>query len=304
MKIVFMGTPEFSVPILEALYERYEIVLVISQPNKIKKKGIFLDTPVAATAKRLGLPLVQPEKVGSIVEQIEQAGGDVLVTAAFGQYIPSKILRLFKKTMNVHGSLLPKYRGGAPIQRSIMEGEHTTGITIIEMAKQLDAGVMYAKRECPITEEDTSSSMFEKLSLIGRDLLLEVIEDIYTGKCVGEIQNEAEVTYAPNLLPEEEIIDFHKPAQTIVNQIRGLSLEPGATIPLKDSKLKVFQAKVVQDTSNYQPGTVLSLKKQVLIKALDDAVSLDLILVPGKKMLSAKDFVNGQKILKEFDVIL
>ena len=303
MKIIFMGTPEFSVPILEALHEKYEIVLVISQPNKLKKKGEWIDTPVAATAKRLGLPLYQPEKVGADVEYLKSFEADVLVTAAFGQYIPSKVLALFKKTMNVHGSLLPKYRGGAPIQRSIMNGDKTTGITIIEMAKKLDAGIMYAKRECPILESDTTSSMFEKLSLVGRDLLLEVIEDIYNGTLTGEVQNEEEVTYAPNLMPEEEIIDFNRPAKDIVHQIMGLSLDPGATILVKDTKLKVFQAKVISDTSSYQPGTVLSLKKQVLIKAIDDAVSLDLILVPGKKMLSARDFVNGQKILKEFDVI-
>ncbi|MDE7384174.1 MAG: methionyl-tRNA formyltransferase [Anaeroplasmataceae bacterium] len=303
MKIVFMGTPDFAVPILEALHEKYEIVLVISQPNKLKKKGQWLDTPVAATAKRLGLPLYQPEKVGADVEYIRSFQGDVLVTAAFGQYIPSKVLALFKKTMNVHGSLLPKYRGGAPIQRSIMNGDTKTGITIIEMAKKLDAGIMYAKRECPILESDTSSTVFEKLSKMGRDLLLEVIEDIYSGKLAGEVQNEDEVTYAPNLTPEEEIIDFNRPAKDIVHQIMGLSLEPGATIVFKDIKLKVFQAKVVEDISNHVPGTVLSLKKQVLIKASDDAVSLDLILVPGKKMLPAKDFVNGQKILKEFDVI-
>ncbi|MDE6661021.1 MAG: methionyl-tRNA formyltransferase [Anaeroplasmataceae bacterium] len=303
MKIIFMGTPEFSVPILEALHEKYEIVLVISQPNKLKKKGEWIDTPVARAAKRLGLPLYQPEKVGADVEYIRSFQADVLVTAAFGQYIPSKVLALFKKTMNVHGSLLPKYRGGAPIQRSIMNGDKTTGITIIEMAKKLDAGIMYAKRECPILESDTSTTMFEKLSLVGRDLLLEVIENIYNGALTGEVQNEEDVTYAPNLTPEEEIVDFNRPAKDIVHQIMGLSLDPGATIFVKDTKIKVFQAKVIADVTAAKPGTVLSLRKQVLIKALDDAVSLDLILVPGKKMLPAKDFVNGQKILKEFDVI-
>ncbi|MDE7106274.1 MAG: methionyl-tRNA formyltransferase [Anaeroplasmataceae bacterium] len=303
MKIVFMGTPEFSVPILEALHQRYEIVLVISQPNKLKKKGQWLDTPVAATAKRLDLPLYQPEKVGADVEYIKGFGGDILVTAAFGQYVPSKVLTLFKKTVNVHGSLLPQYRGGAPIQRAIMEGQSTTGITIIEMAKKLDAGVMYAKRACPILEEDTSSSLFQKLSLVGKELLLEVIEDIYLEKLTGEIQNEDEATYAPNLTPEEEIVSFHRPAKEIACQIRGLSEDPGATIIIGDTKLKVFQAKVVKDTSNHLPGTILSLKKQVLVKAIDDAVSLDMILVPGKKMIPAKDFVNGQKIFKELDVI-
>lgn len=303
MKIVFMGTPSFAVPILEALNAKYEIVLVISQPNKLKKKGQWVDTPVASKAKDLGIPLYQPEKVGADIEYIQGFGGEVLVTAAFGQYVPSKVLNLFQKTLNVHGSLLPKYRGGAPIQRAIMEGQKETGITIIEMAKKLDAGVMYGKKSCPISDTDTSTTLFEKLSFIGRDLLLEVIEDVYTGKLKGVAQEESEVTYAPNLTAEEELVDFHKPAQEIACQIRGLALEPGATILCGDIKIKVFQAHVVPDPSNYEPGTILSLKKQVLIKAIDDAVSLDLLLVPGKKMLSAKEFVNGQKILKELDVI-
>ncbi len=303
MKIVFMGTPDFAVPILKALNEKYEVALVISQPNKIRKKGILLDTPIASLAKSLNLNLYQPEKIGDGLEYIKSFNADVLVTAAFGQYIPSKVLNLFKKTINVHGSLLPKYRGGAPIQRSIMNGDKMTGITIIEMAKKLDAGVMYAKRECPILDTDNSSLLFEKLSIIGRDLLLEVIDDIYSDKLKGEPQNEAEVTYAPNLLPEEEIVVFNKPADKIVWQIKGLANNPGATIIFNDVKFKVFDAKVIPDNSNEKPGTVLSLKKQVVIKALDNAVSLDMILVPGKKMISAKDFVNGQKILKEFDVI-
>lgn len=303
MKIIFMGTPSFATPILEALHEKYEIVLVISQPNKLKKKNVILDTPVAACAKKLGLPLFQPQKIGEAVDYLKTFSADVLVTAAFGQYVPSKVLKLFKKTINVHGSLLPQYRGGAPIQRAIMDGQKETGITIIEMAKKLDAGIMYAKRTCPILETDTSSSLFEKLSIIGRDLLLEIIEDIYEGKCNGVLQEESAATYAPNLLPEEEIIDFKRPAKAIVDQIRGLSLEPGATILIKDTKLKVFQASIVSDASTACPGTILSLKKQILIKASDDAVSLELVLLPGKKMLTAKEFVNGQKILKEFDVI-
>lgn len=303
MKIVFMGTPEFAVPILEALHKKYEVVMVISQPNRIRKKGQWLDTPVCASAKRLGLPVFQPEKIGAEVEALQGLDADVLVTAAYGQYVPTKVLSLFKKTINVHGSLLPAYRGGAPIQRAIMNGETKTGITIIEMAKKLDAGKMYAKKECPILDTDTATDVFARLSLIGRDLLLEVIEDIYEGKLVGENQAEELATYAPNLMVSEELIDFHKSAFYVVRQIHGLSLEPGATLKVGDLSLKVFKAHMVADTSDYVPGTILSLRKQVLIKALDGAVSIDEILVPGKKMLQAKDFVNGQKIFKEFDVI-
>ena len=303
MKIVFMGTPDFAVPILEALHQKYEICLVISQPNKMKKRGVEIDTPVAHKAHELGLPLYQPEKVGADIEYLQSFGADVLVTAAFGQYVPSKVLNLFQKTINVHGSLLPKYRGGAPIQRAIMNGDKVTGITLIEMAKRLDAGLMYAKRECSITEEDTSTTIFQKLSLIGRDLLLESIDQIYTGVLQGEVQREEDVTYAPNLAPEEEIIHFNCPAKQVVAQIRGLSLDPGATILFNGMTIKVFQARVVPDNSTHLPGTILSLKKQILVKAADDAVSLELVLIPGKKMMPAKDFVNGQKIFKELDVI-
>lgn len=249
------------------------------------------------------MKIVQPEKLITEYETLASCGADVMVTAAFGQYVPTKVLKLFKKCINVHGSLLPKYRGGAPIQRAIMNGEKETGITIMEMVKELDAGRMYAKKAIDILDSDTSSSIFEKLSIIGRDLLLETIEDIYNGKLEGQPQNEEEVTYAPNLNASEEVVDFNKPAFLVARQINGLSLEPGAVINVNNMSLKVFSASVVEDDSNYAPGTILSLKKQVLIKTLDKAVSLDKILIPGKKILAAKDFVNGQKILKEYDVI-
>ena len=303
MKIIFMGTPDFACPILEALNEKYEVSLLISQPNRSKKKGQYIDTPVAALAKSLGLNLFQPETIKEHFDYIKSFEADVLVTAAYGQYVPTKILNLFKKCLNVHGSLLPKYRGGAPIQRAIINGENVTGVTIMEMTKKLDAGVMYAKKECIITNDDTASDIFSKLSIMGRDLLLEVIEDVVNNKIIGQPQNETEATYALNLLPEEEIVNFNQPAIKVVRQINGLSNNPGASIIVGDMKIKVLKAAIVNDETNVKPGTIISLKKQVLVKAEDEAVSLDLILVPGKKVLASKDFVNGQKIFKELDVI-
>ena len=204
MKIVFMGTPEFSVPILKALEEKYDVALVISQPNRVKKKGVFVDTPVAACAKELGLHLIQPEHIKDSVEDVI-GKGDILVTAAYGQYVPSKILNSFKKCINVHASLLPKHRGGAPIQRCLMNGDKKTGVTIMEMTKRLDAGKMFAKVEYEIKEDDNNETLFNKLSLLGRDLLLENIEDIYEGKNLGVPQNEEEATVSPNILPEEDL---------------------------------------------------------------------------------------------------
>ena len=303
MKIVFIGTPEFAVPVLEALNSKYEVVLVISQPNRVKKKGVFLDTPVCAKAKELGLNIIQPEHIGEEYEYIKSLEADILVSAAYGQYVPSKVLNLFKKTLNVHGSLLPKHRGGAPIQRAIMNGDDVTGVTIIEMAKKLDAGLMYAKKEYVIKDTDTSDKVFSELSIIGTNLLMEVIEDVYNGVLTGETQNEEEATFSSNLTPEEEFISFDMKAKMVVRHINSLTSNPGASIKVNDMIIKVYEAEEVVDNSNLKPGTVISLKKQVLIKAQDNAVKINKILVPGKKVLPARDFVNGQKIFKELDVI-
>lgn len=303
MKIVFMGTPSFGVNVLERLAQKYEVCLVVSQPDRAKKKGIYINTPVKEAALKLGIPVFQPEKISLDYEMIKEANADVLVTAAYGQYIPTKILKLFKKTINVHGSLLPLHRGGAPIQRAIINGDLETGVTIMEMAKKLDAGKMYAKRSYTIKDGDTNSDVFEELSKIGADLLMESIEDIYNEVNLGEAQDEKLATYSPNLDPSEELIDFNKSAFLVMRHINGLSSEPGAYFIFNDVKVKVFKASVVEYVGDEVPGTVLSLKKKVWVKTKDFAVSLDVLLLPGKKQAKAIDFVNGQKLLKEKDVI-
>ena len=195
MKLIFMGTPDFAVPILEALNNKYEVLAVISQPNRAKKRGVLLETPVSEYAKNHNIKLFQPEKINTIIDELTSLGADTLITAAYGQYLPSKLLNQFKFKINVHGSLLPKYRGGAPIQRAILNGESKTGVTIMEMAKKLDAGKIYAKREYEILPNDNSTTVFEHLSLIGRDLLLDTIEDIYNERNLGTPQDEALATY-------------------------------------------------------------------------------------------------------------
>ena len=303
MKIVFMGTPDFAVPTLKALNEKYEVVLVVSQPNRVRKKGVLLDTPVAACAKELGLNLFQPEKIKDDYEIIINSGADVLVSAAYGQYVPSKILNTFKYTLNVHGSLLPKHRGGAPIQRALINGDAVTGISIIEMAKKLDAGRIYATQEYKILQEDNSSSLFSKLSIIGSNLLMNTIEDVYNGKNIGLVQNDIEATYSPNILPEEERIDLNKSSKEIVNLINGLSYEPGAYLLIGDIKFKIFRAKEVECDSNDEPGTVLDTKKRIVLKTKDSAIELLEVLYPGKKLMSGRDFSNGQKIFVVKDIL-
>lgn len=296
MKIVFMGTPEFAVPILKALNEKYDVVLAVSQPNRVKKKGVFLPTPVAECANSLGIEVFQPEKIKDDYQAILDKNADVLITAAYGQYIPSKILNSFKYCLNVHGSLLPKHRGGAPIQRCLINGDSKTGVCIMEMTKKLDAGKVFAVSEYEILPDDNNSSLFEKLSILGRDLLMSSIEDIYNGKNVGVSQNEVEATYSPNISPEEEVINLNRSSDEIVNQIRGLSYEPGAYLRIDDIKLKVFKAQKIDYEGNEVPGAVLDTKKKIVLKTKDSAIELLEVLYPGKKILSGKDFSNGQKI--------
>ena len=223
-----MGTPNFACPILEALSEKYDVKLVISQPNREKKKGILLDTPVASLAKKLNLNLIQPESIKDSYEYIKEIGADVLITAAYGQYVPTKILNLFEFKLNVHGSLLPRHRGGAPIQRCLIEGDKVTGVTIMEMSKGLDTGKMYCKKEYEILDDDNNQTLFDKLSIIGRDLLMDNIEDIISHKIEGEEQDESLATYSKNIDSSEEEINLNNKTLDIINQIRGLAMEPGA----------------------------------------------------------------------------
>ena len=296
MRIVFMGTPEFACNVLSGLNDKYEIALVISQPNREKKKGVLIPTPVANLATELGLKLIQPEKIADAYSDILEAKADVLVSAAYGQYIPSKILNLFKYKINVHGSLLPLHRGGAPIQRCLINGDTKTGVTIMEMAKGLDTGKIYSMAEYQIEDDDNSTTLFEKLSVIGRDLLLNTIEDIVNDKNLGIPQDDSKSTYSKNIEKEEELIKLNNTSKNIVNQIRGLAMTPGAYINVSNINLKVYKASIKEYSGNELPGTILSIKKEILIKTKDSAISLELVQMPGKKIITGKEFSNGQKL--------
>ena len=296
MRIVFMGTPEFACNVLSGLNDKYEIALVISQPNREKKKGALIPTPVAGLSTELGLKLIQPEKIADAYSDILEAKADVLVSAAYGQYIPSKILNLFKYKINVHGSLLPLHRGGAPIQRCLINGDTKTGVTIMEMAKGLDTGKIYSMAEYQIEDDDNSTTLFEKLSVIGRDLLLNTIEDIVSDKNLGIPQDDSKSTYSKNIEKEEELIKLNNTSKNIVNQIRGLAMTPGAYINVSNINLKVYMASIKEYSGNELPGTILSIKKEILIKTKDSAISLELVQMPGKKIITGKEFSNGQKL--------
>lgn len=305
MKIIFMGTPNFAVPSLEALNEKYEVVLVVSQPAKPEgRKGILKNPPVALKALELGIQLFQPEHIKNEYEYFKNIKADMIVTAAYGQFIPTKILNLYKKCINVHGSLLPHHRGGAPIQRAIINGDKKTGVTIMEMVKKMDAGRMYASSEIPILDSDNNSSLFEKLAIIGKNLLMDNIEDIYNGKNDGIMQNEEEATISPNIAPEEEKINFNIDARKVFNLIRGLSDEPGAYCEYNGQRIKIYKASIEKNDSDASPGTIINIKKSLIVKCKTDAISILELQIPGKKRMNVKDFLNGQKLLNLNDIII
>ncbi len=308
LKIVFMGTPEFAVPILEALAKEYEVVLVVTQPDKkTGRKQEIVKSPVKLAAERLNLPIFQPEKIRNDYERIISLNPDLIVTAAYGQLIGTKVLNAPKyRSINVHGSLLPKYRGGSPIQTAIMNGDKETGITIMYMEKGMDSGDILAVRKCEIESTDDAGTLFNKLSIIGRDLLMEVIPLLVEGKIKGVKQDEKEVTYAYNITPEEEKIDFTTSAEAIVNKIRALSPTPLAYFNIVEndetSKLKIKKAIVSKTTHCGKVGKIIDVNKKYFTISCGNHTAIDVyeVLPFGKRLMNASDFINGglKKYLK------
>ncbi len=297
LRIVFMGTPAFSVPILEALIKEYEVALVVTQPDKeVGRKKELTMSPVKECALKHNISVFQPEKIRAYYQPIIDANPDLIVTAAFGQIIGTKVLNYPKyRSINVHASLLPKYRGGAPIHYSVINGDKETGVTIMYMEKAMDAGDILSQKAIPILEEDTTGSMFEKLSIVGRDLLMETIPALIKGEITPIKQNPEEVTFAYNITKEEECLDLNKDARSLFNQIRGLLPAPVAYMVLKGDNIKVYNAKVSETTHNKEVGTILGKTKKYFTVACGNGTALDIyeLQVSGKKRVLASDFVNG-----------
>ena len=306
MRIVFMGTPEFSVNVLEGLIEKgYDIVLVVTQPDKlVGRKQILEYSPVKKAALLHDLPVFQPKKIKDEYQAVLDAEPDIIITAAFGQFIPNIILDYPKYgCINVHGSLLPKYRGGSPIQTSIIKGEKETGITVMYMASKMDSGDIIAQRSIPILDSDDNGSMFEKLSVVGKDLLLEILPSIFDGTNPRIPQDESEVTYAYNISHEDQFINWNKTSDEIINLIRGLSPAPTALTSINGVIIKIFKAKKVSDTPLGAPGEVVKLSKELLVSTVDGVISILELQQAGKNKMDAKSFLNGQKILSVGSVL-
>ncbi len=296
-KLIFMGTPDFAATVLEGLLDdaNYDVLAVVTQPDRAvgRKKEIKM-TPVKEVALAHNLPVYQPEKMSGSDEMAElmTLGADGIVTAAFGQFLPTKLLDSVEFAVNVHASLLPKYRGGAPIHYAIINGDKEAGVTIMEMVKKMDAGDMIAKASTPITDEDNVGTMFEKLAVIGRDLLLKTLPDYIAGNIKPEPQDESKATFSPNITPEEERIDWNKSAREVFNHIRGLYPWPVAHTLLDGKRFKIYEASLAEGQG--QPGQIIEKGKKTLVVATGDgAISLKTVQPAGKPRMSVVDFLNG-----------
>lgn len=297
MRIIFMGTPDFAVPCLNALVDAgHEILCVVAQPDKPKGRGKKLvSPPTIARARELGIPTKQPRRVrkGPFVEWVQQADADLAVVVAYGRILKKNLLEAPKRgCINVHASLLPKYRGAAPIHWSIINGERKTGVCTMQMDVGMDTGDILLMRETDIGAEETTGVLWNRLSNMGAELLIETIANLDSITPIK--QDDAQATYAPMLEKSDGAIDWSQPATDICNRIRGVNPNPGAHTKFREQPLKIWSATPVEGSGT--PGSVLVAKKKVIIATGSGAVLLKEVQLPGKKRGPAQNLINGARI--------
>ncbi|MGV3029968.1 methionyl-tRNA formyltransferase [Streptococcus suis] len=296
-KLIFMGTPEFSATVLKGILAEgsYEVLAVVTQPDRaVGRKKTIQMTPVKQVALEYDLPVYQPEKLSGSQEMadIMGLGADGIVTAAFGQFLPIKLLDSVDFAVNVHASLLPKYRGGAPIHYALINGDERVGVTIMEMVKEMDAGDMISSDSIAIEETDNVGTLFEKLAVVGRDLLLKTLPGYMAGDIKPVAQDPEQVTFSPNIQPEEEVLDWAKSARQIFNQIRGMYPWPVAHTYWQGGRFKIQEALEVKGSG--RPGQVIEKTKKTLVIACgSSAISLKTVQPAGKPKMTIADFLNG-----------
>ena len=303
MKIVFMGTPEFAVPTLEALIEKHNVAAVVTQPDKPKgrgKKMIF--SAVKEKAVENNIKVYQPTKVrdGEFVEILKEYEPDVIVVVAFGQILSEDILNIPKYgCINVHGSILPKYRGAAPIQWSIINGEEFGGVTTMYMAKGFDSGDMIFKTEEKIKDDDTYGTLYDRLSYIGADLLIKTLDLIERGEVVRVPQNDDDATLAPMITRDMEHIDWDNTSENVVNLIKGLNPQPVSYTMYNDEKLKIWFAEVEKTEYSGEIGEIVDVrKKDFVVKTKKGAVAVKEVQAQGGKKMTADAYMRGHTIEK------
>lgn len=305
MRILFMGTPDFAKVALLAIHEKYkgEVVGVVTRQDTPKNRGhVMTPPPVKVAALENGLSVFQPAnlKEENFRDILEELDPDIIVVAAYGRLLPPYVLEYPRfGCINIHGSILPKYRGAAPIQRAILAGEKEMGITIIKMAEKLDTGDMYAKASFDATTGNFEE-IHDKLADLGAKLVLETMEALFNGTAVAEPQDDALSTYAAKIEKADRIIDFTAPAADIVNKIRAFAPVPGAEAKLPSGKVKITAAKLLSEAPTGEPGTVAALSAKgaglLIINAVDAKLQIEKLIPEGKKEMSAGDFIRGRRI--------
>ncbi len=300
MKIIFMGTPDFAVPSLEILSQNYDVLAVITQPDKPKGRGKKVAfSPIKEKALQLGIEVLQPARVREteFIEKLKTYHADCIAVTAFGQILPEEILNMPKYgCINVHGSLLPKYRGAAPLQWSVINGEKQTGVTTMYMAKGMDTGDMLLKQSIDILPNDTYGSIHDKLSVIGAELLLKTIEGLQKCTLQRIPQNEQEASYAPMITKQIGHIDWSKKCDEIICLIHGLDPTPTAYTMYHDDMIKIWQAEKIEQPSGKIGEVTAVNKKGFVVTAADGSIVITEVQAKGKKRMSADAYLRGHSI--------
>ncbi|GAB3793732.1 methionyl-tRNA formyltransferase [Virgibacillus kimchii] len=298
-RIVFMGTPDFSVPILRALVEtEYEVVLVVTQPDRPKgRKRVITPPPVKEEAEKHSIPVFQPKKLKNDFQEIISYEPDLIITAAYGQILPNELLEAPEYgCINVHASLLPELRGGAPIHYAIVQGKKETGITIMYMVEQLDAGDILTQRKVPIEMNDHAGSLHDKLSVAGAGLLIETLPDLFANKLKPIRQDEEKATFAANIKRDEEKIDWTKSNLEVYNHIRGMHPWPVAYTTYQKKNMKIWWAEIDDSAYEGTPGEIVKIidhKAFIVLCGNQKGIRITEIQPAGKKRMAVKDYLLG-----------
>ena len=299
IRFVFMGTPEISATVFEALINKgLKFVGLIAQPDRpVGRKGGLEKVPTKVVAEKYGIPVFQPVKIRKEYEFVKDLAPDVIITLAYGQIVPQGLLDIpTVGCVNLHGSLLPKYRGAAPIQYALINGEKVTGMTLMEMVAAMDAGRMYAKKEVIIEDDDNATSLFKKMAQAAIDLTLENINAYAMGVLPGEEQDESQVSFCPTIKPEQEKLDLNLNVKEIHGWIRGLSDHPGAYFYLDGKKLKVYKSQVLNDEVTAEVGTIVQADKRgFVVQCNGGQLALLEVQKEGKNRMDYKSFLNGNQ---------
>lgn len=298
IKVIFMGTPIFASIILDELIKKYNVIMVVCQPDREKdRNGNIIYSPCKKLAIENNIQVFQPLKIRDEYQKILDMNPDIIITAAYGQIIPDIVLNYPKYgAINVHGSLLPKLRGGAPIHHAIINGDKEIGVTIMYMDKRMDAGDIISQRAIPLTNDMNLDIAYEKLAILGRDLLIETIPSIINGTNNRIKQNENEVTFGYNITKEEEKINFDDTSMNIYNKIRGLSSVPGAYAIINNKRMKVYSSTISDIKSKNLPGVIEDIRNDgIYVNTKDYIIKLTDIKLEGKKRCMVHEFINGIK---------